>query len=74
MIDFIITLLGCVTIASAVYVVTSKNLVRSAVALFFTLFGIISHYVALYDSMVPWHEISEVLLKPFRPQHKHHMN
>ena len=52
MIDFIITLLGGVTIASAVYVVTSKNLVRSAVALFFTLFGIAGLYILLYADFV----------------------
>ena len=52
MIDFIITLLGGITIASAVYVVTSKNLVRSAVALFFTLFGIAGLYILLYADFV----------------------
>tara|TARA_B110001454_G_C12606562_1_gene386840 strand:+ start:219 stop:671 length:453 start_codon:yes stop_codon:yes gene_type:complete len=37
---------------SAVYVVTSKNLVRSAVSLFFTLFGIAGLYILLYADFV----------------------
>ena len=52
MIDFIILLLAFITISSAIYVVTSKNLVRSAVALFFTLFGIAGLYILLYADFV----------------------
>ena len=41
MINLVFALLAVVTAVSAIYVVTSKNLVRSAVAVFFTLFGTI---------------------------------
>ena len=52
MTSFIIMLLAVITISSAIYVVTSKNLVRSAVALFFTLFGIAGLYILLYADFV----------------------
>ncbi len=52
MTSFIIILLAFITISSAIYVVTSKNLVRSAVALFFTLFGIAGLYILLYADFV----------------------
>ena len=52
MIDFIIILLASIAILSAIYVVTSKNLVRSAVSLFFTLFAIAGLYILLYADFV----------------------
>ena len=52
MTSFVIILLAFITLSSAVYVVTSKNLVRSAVALFFTLFGIAGLYILLYADFV----------------------
>ena len=52
MIDFIFIVLAITTVLSSVYVVTSKNLVRSAVALFFTLFGMAGFYVMLYADFV----------------------
>ena len=52
MIDFIIILLVSATMVSATYVVSSKNLVRSAVALFFTLFSIAGLYILLYADFV----------------------
>ena len=48
MIDFIFIILALLTISSSIYLVTSKNLVRSAVALFFTLFGLAGFYIMLY--------------------------
>ena len=52
MIDFVFILFAAVTLFSAVFVVTSSNLVRSAVALFFTLFGLAGFYVMLYADFV----------------------
>ena len=52
MIDFVFFVLLVITISSSIYVVTSKNLVRSAVALFFTLFGMAGFYVMLYADFV----------------------
>ena len=52
MIDFIFIILAITTVLSSIYVVTSKNLVRSAVALFFTLFGMAGFYVMLYADFV----------------------
>ena len=52
MIDFIFIILAIITVLSSIYVVTSKNLVRSAVALFFTLFGMAGFYVMLYADFV----------------------
>ena len=52
MIDFIFIILAIITALSSIYVVTSKNLVRSAVALFFTLFGMAGFYVMLYADFV----------------------
>ena len=52
MIDFVFFVLSVITISSSIYVVTSKNLVRSAVALFFTLFGMAGFYVMLYADFV----------------------
>ena len=52
MIDFIFIILAITTVLSSIYVVTSKNLVRSAVALFFTLFGMGGFYVMLYADFV----------------------
>ena len=52
MIDFIIILLAFMTMVSATYVVSSKNLVRSAVSLFFTLFSIAGLYILLYADFV----------------------
>ena len=52
MIDFIFIILAIITVLSSIYVVTSKNLVRSAVALFITLFGMAGFYVMLYADFV----------------------
>ena len=52
MIDFIFIILAITTIFSSIYVVASKNLVRSAVALFFTLFGMAGFYIMLYADFV----------------------
>ena len=52
MIDLIFTILALITVLSSVYLVTSKNLVRSAVALFFTLFGLAGFYIMLYADFV----------------------
>ena len=52
MIDFIFTILALLTVSSSIYLVTSKNLVRSAVALFFTLFGLAGFYIMLYADFV----------------------
>ena len=52
MINLLFAMLAIVTAVSAIYVVTSKNLVRSAVALFFTLFGLAGFYVMLYADFV----------------------
>ena len=52
MISFIFILLAITVLVSSVYVVTSKNLVRSAVALFFTLFGLAGFYIMLYADFI----------------------
>ncbi len=44
--------IAAITIASAFFVVFSKNLVYSAVALFFTLFGVAGLYVFLYADFI----------------------
>ena len=52
MIDLIFIILTLITVLSSLYLVTSKNLVRSAVALFFTLFGLAGFYIILYADFV----------------------
>ena len=52
MINLIFILLAITVLVSSVYVVTSKNLVRSAVALFFTLFGLAGFYIMLYADFI----------------------
>ena len=52
MINLIFILLAITILVSSVYVVTSKNLVRSAVALFFTLFGLAGFYIMLYADFI----------------------
>ena len=44
--------LTLMTIISAFFVVTSKNLVRSAVALLFTLFGVAGYYIFLFADFI----------------------
>jgi len=41
-----------IIVASAVYVVTTKNIIHSAVSLFITLFGIAAIYVLLYADFI----------------------
>ena len=43
--DLVFTGLAVMTIISAFWVVVSTNLVRSAVALLFTLFGLVGFYI-----------------------------
>ena len=52
MIDFVFIILAITTVLSSIYVVTSKNLVRSAVSLFFTLFGMAGFYIMLYADFI----------------------
>ena len=52
MIDFIFIILAITITFSSIYVVTSKNLVRSAVSLFFTLFGMAGFYIMLYADFI----------------------
>jgi NADH-quinone oxidoreductase subunit J len=46
--NFVFILIAAITIASAIWVVSSSNLIYSAVALLFTLFGVAGLYVFLY--------------------------
>ena len=43
---------AAITIISAVYLVTTKNIIHSAVSLFITLFGIAAIYVLLYADFI----------------------
>ena len=50
--DLVFTGLAVITIVSAFWVVVSTNLVRSAVALLFTLFGLAGFYIFLFADFI----------------------
>lgn len=50
--DLAFIIISLITIISAIWVVTSKNLIHSAIALLFTLFSIAGLYVFLYADFI----------------------